>query len=472
MSQVLLIDPPWYRLFDRSMQAFPTSLCSLAAYLERKDIDVKVWNGDLCGQPAFLTGGDLTQRHDTYRARLRNPRWTGWESVAAIALKERPKVVGIGIKTAQFDSALMVARIVRKALPRTIVVVGGPHPTLRPQDFVDCEDVDAIIRGEGELPFLRLVQAALSDSQRGSLLEKLRMDKVFSLSVATNPIPLDSLPPPARHLLIDSRKLAPAGFGRIIGSRGCPWQCEFCCSPILWGRRIRYRSPHNVLSEIITTQKAFGTFDFAFEDDCLLGNRRWAHEFCQAVKQVGVKIRWGALARANLLNESLLQELAAAGLSLLEVGIESGNERTLRETKKGIRRADSVTARQLCKDAGVRFLALVMLGFPWESECDVMRTIDFAIGLKPSFISYSFVTPYPGTPLFATASSMGLIPPDTSWSEFYHQSPALFFYGRMNRSKAKQLMFRIERTLDDYNVASMMRDFPRPGARENSALSI
>ena len=193
-----------------------------------------------------------------------------WRDIASRIREERPDIVGVTSTTENRFQSFKLIRLARKAHPGALTVMGGPHASMAAEDtLAHIPELDLIVRGEGEMTTLELCRAF---EKAGRDRERLRplLGSIDGISyrdaggrVVTNPprapIPdLDALPFPAFHLvpfekynfMIDVPGRGPLQAVNIMASRGCPFDCNFCATPINWGRHVRMRSPENVVREI------------------------------------------------------------------------------------------------------------------------------------------------------------------------------------------------------------------------------
>jgi hypothetical protein len=133
MKRILLIEPPFYRLFKKTyaLVKYPLSLAYLAAAVKSKTTwDVRAYNADFAPtsdpfEVTYFKGKGFAQ----YLENLRNASGNIWREMQSVIAAYSPSVVGISAKSANFASAVQVARLVKEMFPETVVVVGGPHPT-------------------------------------------------------------------------------------------------------------------------------------------------------------------------------------------------------------------------------------------------------------------------------------------------------------------------------------------------------
>ena len=139
--------------------------------------------------------------------------------------------MGIYAPTVKLISALKVAEIAKKL--NKITLLGGPHPTIRPKEVISNKYVDAIIVGEGEAIFPKVINDLLTKDHTNIIYQHNFIEDVNKIEF------------PARHKLLD--KYSENGYGHIITARGCPFACTYCGSQSIWKRKIRARSINNVI---------------------------------------------------------------------------------------------------------------------------------------------------------------------------------------------------------------------------------
>jgi len=336
-------------------------------------------------------------------------------------LAARPDLVGLTAMTFTLLDVLETARMVKEACPGVPVVVGGAHAFLYPAETVNLPNCDYVVSGEGEESFAILVN---------SLEEGTPLDKVPGLTyiddneIRTNPIPplcgdLDSLPFPARRLSpywkYSSVMAKRQPITTMFTSRGCPFRCSFCDRPHL-GKQFRYRSANNVVDEIEECVK-IGINEFLVYDDTFTVNRERALAVCDEIIKRKLDIGWDIRARVDCVDEELLRRLKAANCERIHYGVEAGTEKILKVLNKGITLDQVKETVALTKKIGIETLAYFMIGSPTETREDIMRTIDFALKLKPDFVHITILCPFPATEIYSQGLRDGIFTRD-HWREF------------------------------------------------------
>lgn len=240
---------------------------------------------------------------------------------------------------------------------------------------------------------------------------------------------LDRLPLPARHLLpnaVYTYSLLGPGTTTMQTSRGCVFPCAtYCPYPLVQGRRFRARSPQHVLAEIHDVVNRHGIHRILFRDAAFTLDMGRAREICEAIVAHRLEIAWWCETRANCLDADLLAAMARAGCRGINLGVETGDPALLAaEAKAGVSLEQLARVHADCRRLGVRLHFLLMVGLPGETRASLYRTYRLLRELTPDSIGITFITPYPGTPLFAEAKARGWITTE-DWSRYGSDQPVM-----------------------------------------------
>jgi radical SAM superfamily enzyme YgiQ (UPF0313 family) len=185
----------------------------------------------------------------------------------------------------------------------------------------------------------------------------------------------------------------------MLGSRGCPYTCNYC--PYLVNAKYRSRTPENVVDEIEYLSARYGVRGISFRDPNLTYGRDRAGELAELMLRRGLGVRWGMEARTDRLDTGLITLLHRAGLRSVEVGVESSNEATLRANlRKAIPKTHQQSVIEHCHKLGIRVIANYTLGLLNDTVEGIMDTIRYAKKLNTFAIQFTVTTPYPGTQYF------------------------------------------------------------------------
>ncbi len=354
-----------------------------------------------------------------------------------------PQVVGITANTTQITAAWHDAERI-KSLSTAPVVLGGPHPTVLPDESAAKPFVDLVVRGEGEATWLEIL--SILD---GTPLEESweAMGSVAGITyrmaggaIANTPdrlpIPiaeLDVMPFPAWHLFKLERytNLQPT-VDRIDGpslpiltSRGCPYRCSYCSQ--IGPRRWRGRSAESVLKEWRWLVREMGAAEIGVLDDSFNIDRHRVVEVCQGLIHEGLtQVPWIMIngIRANLADEETLGAMKKAGCRRTAFGVESGNQAILDQVVDKHLTLDQVrSAFKAARAVDLETIGFFIIGLPGETEETMDDTIRFACELDPVVANFSIATPFPGTAMYNTVVAQGrLLAQD--WDDF------VFFEGK------------------------------------------
>ncbi len=318
----------------------------------------------------------------------------------------KPDLIGFSSTTHAFPFVQKYAAAAKK-ITKVPIICGGIHPTLSPKEVLEDKNIDMICRGEGEMALIELCQK-LAKGQNIEDIENIwvkKEEKIYKNKIRPLISNLDSLPFFDREIFdYPNLNLEKQGIGTFIFSRGCPYQCTFCCEPTL--RKLypnpqnyfRFRSPQLAIEEIKKTVKNYPFIKFIRIDDALLfGAKTWVRKFIPLYqKEVGLPFSIDI--RINLIDEEFLTLFKQSGGHLLRLGVESGNDFILKEVmNKGITVRQIKKAFKLIKEKKVKAQAFNMVGLPYERAREILETIKLNAQIEPDISVVSIFYPYPGT---------------------------------------------------------------------------
>jgi len=295
------------------------------------------------------------------------------EEVTSIDLEQECDLVAISCLTANAPRAYELCREFKKR--GKTVVLGGVHPTILPNEAL--QHADSIVMGEAEGVWEKL----LIDFQNNELKTKYH-----------NPTP-----DLGKYVAKDFRKILKKRLFKLIPimtTRGCPYNCDFCCVTNLFGKKIRHIPIENVVRDI----KESGAKNFIFLDDNIIGNPKYAKELFKAIKPL--KIKWVGQASVSLLvgDDELIKLAAESGCINLFFGLESVSELQLKSMRKSIKEIKHLEiALKKIKKMGILIHASMVFGFDNDTKETFDDTVKFLIKNKVSTVSFNVLTPYPGT---------------------------------------------------------------------------
>ncbi len=338
----------------------------------------------------------------------------------------RPDIVALSITSFGFRWALEAAKQAKESIG-ALTVFGGAHPTFAPEFLRNHPYIDLACRGEGEGAFLDLCNAVdAGDDVVGipNLISRdgngiLRRNELRPL--VSN---LDTIPFADRSLHFKYATLRHLPYKRFMAGRGCPYKCTYCFNLAQkemydgLGRYVRYRSPENLVEEILQVRSRYGIGTVGFIDDTFTTNRRWVLEFLDLYRRE-VKLPFTCLVRANELREEVAESLGRSGCRYVSFGIEVGNE-TLRNTILGRQMSDDQIrdAAALMHKHKVKFLTYNMFGAPGETLEDGLQTVRLNAEIGTDLVGASVFQPLIGTESFDYCQREGYLDPDFEVEDF------------------------------------------------------
>jgi radical SAM superfamily enzyme YgiQ (UPF0313 family) len=405
MKVVLIYPPGGYFAARWEESALPSlGLGYLGAYLEKNGVNCEII--------------------DAHALRMKI------SEIGAYLRDTAPDVVGVTFTSENRFIGFDVIRTARASLPGATIVAGGPHVSAAAEDTLrNIPELDLVIRGEGEEAFLAVVRKLEGNESFESVPSvSYRMDG----EVVSNPLgpfiaDLDSLPFPAWHMMPMNRYRFMAdvpGEGKlralnIMASRGCPFDCSFCASPGMWGRRYRARSPQNVLAEIDELVQRFGAQALWIFDDTFTIDRKRTVSICEGIGSKYPSLRWFCEIRVDTVDRTLLAIMKNAGCFCVAFGVESGSQRIIDQSigkRIELEQVHQVVA--WCRELGLQYNPFMILSHPDETEEDARQSMKLVREWKAdgSPISMAIMHVYPGTRVEKIALEKNIIPRDFSWA--------------------------------------------------------
>ncbi len=330
-----------------------------------------------------------------------------WQELADAIAAERPDVLGLTAVTANYAAAARLAEVARQVRPGLLVVLGGVHASTEPEAALrGAPAVDLVVRGEGEQTLREILMAWQQQGLRRPQWADIPGvwyrdgDQVRAALPRPPSADLDALPLPLREGLVWQADVQPAFYQALITLRGCPYQCIYCAVPSLDSARTRYRSAANVMAEVDQLRDRYGANYLFFHDSVFTLHRRRTLELAELLAQAPRPTPFCIQARADRLDQQVLDALVKAGLHQVFFGIESGDPYSLEQIRKAMPLAVIRDAVHRVQQAGVRCSGFFMIGWPWDNEASIARSLDFAETLPLDAISLFSATPLPGTELW------------------------------------------------------------------------
>ena len=285
-------------------------------------------------------------------------------------------------------------------------------------------DFDALCIGEGEYPTLELV-AQLEMGVVPSSIKNLWLKRDGDVEKnSTRPFlaDLDELPFPDREMWQKWIEEPPHSLMSILLGRGCPFQCTFCCNhalkKIALGRYVRFRSPDNIVKEIIEILDRFPSRETLFLEVETIGlDMDWLLALCLKIEQLNETLKqplsFGTNLRIvpNMDLGTLFSAFKKGNLKFVLIGLESGSEKIRREIlNRNYSNVDILKAVTLARKYGLKVTFNNLIGIPYETVSDFRETVKMNRRCLPDSHSTNVFFPYPGTDLYSLCKEKNLLP--------------------------------------------------------------
>lgn len=303
-----------------------------------------------------------------------------------------------------------------------VVMVGGPSTGFEHQEiFEECQSIDVVVKGEGEVTFPKIVNILKTkhDLSKDELLSKLadisgvvvrgwprkndaNIPRLPKEAFETLPFPDMSSSPVSKYWAPDAKNISP--MITMMTQRGCTAQCGFCNTPQLHGSQIRGWTNTQVVEELVRLKSQHGIKGVSFVDD-VFTNRPGGgpRGLCQLMIDADLDLQWYCNARADGVSEKIAMSMKEAGCYQVFLGFESGCDEMLKRINKGETVKQLERGAEILQKAGIDISIGFIVGLPGETEESVMKTIELCNRVKPNRVQFTRFTPIKGSPLAVTA---------------------------------------------------------------------
>jgi len=369
-----------------------------------------------------------------YEVEILNMNYSGLDnfSVASYIEDNGFNVVGVTAMTYQIMGALRLLNVVKERTPEVITVAGGVFSTMAYDFVMQNEQVDILIRGEGEKAFLDLLRNFENGKTDLSEYPSIvyRKDGKIKENEECDFLEPDDIP-------LVNRKIMPSlgflyddsTFGNkpeeqiacvVMFSRGCPSNCIFCESPHMWKKKVRLMSIDRIIKEIRYIIAEYGIRNFVIDDDSFTVFRDKIMEFCDRVIEEKLDIRWRCNTKVNLVNEELFKRMKQAGCVKVTYGIEAGNPEVLKNLKKSFTIDQVRNALRLNRKCNLPASMLMIIGSPGETPETINDSLSLIQELEPEGgWDFQIMQPHPGTTLRRDIDKYGGKILTNDWDEYY-----------------------------------------------------
>lgn len=411
IKKILLIYPPVTWPIDKEFEGIqePLGILYIASFLRKAGLNVSVLN--------FSAFDKVRKRHHymTYGADPLN--------IKNMLRKFTPDLIGVSCPTGANEFDLFeTCKIIKSIHQNTPIVVGGVHPSMMPQRILSQRAIDYVILGEGEYRLKKLIDV-LNNKSSFSQFDGIayRQSGKIIVNQSTHVIEdIDSLPFPARDLVdmkiysyINKKYQShpPYFHGLVEATRGCFNSCYYCAVSKFEGKKIRYRSVQNIISEISLLKKYYGVEDISFVQNNIALNKRYLKDLCSELTKIQIRPAIIAGIWPNILDRDIIKAMANAGFTSIILALSSASKRVLREIMHRPVNIDRIPELvKECRKQGLLVKASFVLGMIGETKRELLESLNYPIKLKLDAAEYNVAFPLPGTNLYDLAKNKGYLP--------------------------------------------------------------
>ena len=410
--RILLINPPFYRFVGLEQDYIPLSLMAVGSAMADKGNLVFLKNLEIGSDLHYEGYSGRSENYDKYLHALYNHNPI-WDELDKAIEETNPSLIGINVLSVKYRSAI---KMIKSTWGRNIrIVVGGHHVMNDPWWPPGVE----VFKGEYE-----------SYGKRMTFL--------------------DELPFPNYDILMD--EYSPDGYSHITTSRGCPYSCRFCASCLMWNRKVTYKSADRIIGEMRYIYNRYKTNCFTIWDEVFTLNKYRLFEFCD---KYNLPAHWRCDTRADLITEEKIIRMKNSGMLQISIGVESGDNDILDKINKKETTEDYIKAADILNKHNIQWKAYCIIGFPYDTEETIFKTIEFIKSLNPSRITISFFTPYQGTEMYEESKGTKLIGEGYETAAYSHQSPYNYFCPNIPKKRYFEIRNAITKDIDNYNSSTL-----------------
>lgn len=382
----------------------PLGLMAIGSYLDAGEYEVVIVDGRLYKDPLPVLFGLLNDNAVVFATSV---------------------LTGSPIK-----DALQVSGAVKQKFPHIPVVWGGWHPSLFPHETLQDENIDVVVRGQGEITFARLLQHFVSQQTLHGIPGIAFKENGHLVMNAERHLANINEFPPFNYQLInvkDYMKLSGRNQIDYISSQGCRFRCAFCADPAMYKRGWHGYSPERIGKELEQLWKQYQFEHVHFQDETFFTSRKRVEGIAREIINRELPITWFATMRADQgvrLPDEVWHLCKLSGLEKIMVGMEAGTQEMLDWMQKDIKVHQLFETAEQCMRYNIAISFSIIVGFPGETEQSIDATLDVAKQLRKMSSNFSvnifYYKPYPGNKIADELSATGYHFPAglEEWSNF------------------------------------------------------
>ncbi|MBF0594326.1 MAG: B12-binding domain-containing radical SAM protein [Candidatus Omnitrophica bacterium] len=419
-----LLDPGAQKyLFDtRSIVNLPYGLLSICAYVKKyarncvnfRIVDI---NNHLVSE--YQHGNVIRDGQEYFRKYIESE--TG---------EFNPDIVGISLMfNVGYHLLDGLAATIKKVAPNTLLIVGGNLATVLSEEIALKNDIDAVNFGEGEIPFLRLID---SEDSRAHVRSNNAFVTKESIKLGIKPAnytvsELDNIPPidfsyvdlsnfnlPKIKGAVYKKNFKRTMVSRIIYlSRGCPFNCNFCAGFNVHGKKVRFLSAERAVNDVRKMVEDDGLTELFVCDDSFLLDKVRAKLILKEYVKLKINVNFPAILMRNI-DDEVAQLLSQLGNTFQYTSLESGSDFVLKHIiQKPVTKDEAKCAVHSLRKFGISALTNIVIGSPGETDEHRNETLETLEEIGFSWVYFLIALPLPGSRLYNECKENGYLVNDS-----------------------------------------------------------
>ena len=420
-NKVLLINPPFARLAGLEQDYVPMALWHISTLLKQQGFDPYIKNLNIKSGLHYVGYLERTQKYSNLMSLYDMYKSDFYEELNDAIKQIKPDIIGFTVLTPQIKIVNDLTRYI-KFNYNIPIFCGGAGATLNYFKINNCNLI--YLGGVSHLKDIDSIENYTST---------IIADQ-FTFGNYKGNLNLDGI--------LD--KYSPDGYGHVFSSVGCYANCRFCASPAIWHRKVYFKPIDSFLIELKLIADKFNPNKFQIWDENFTASTHRLKLFCE---RYDLGIPWMCDSRIVSLNENKIKLMKQSGCMQIAVGAESGCQRILDYLNKGVNTETIKHTFDLLNKYEMKSKAYMIIGFPEETETEILESIEFIKSCNPTSIVLSLFTPYTHTLLYNECVDKGLINAETyDESDHSHQSGTF-----MKQIHPEIHIENIIKLIDDYN---------------------
>lgn len=329
----------------------------------------------------------------------------------------KPQIVGFQIFSMNRTSTFRAIEKMIIYYPNINIIIGGIHTSVMYEQIINKYPNVIAILGEGEHTIIDLVETFKNNNNLEEIkgIAFFKENQIFQTKPRDLIDNLDSIPFPKHETFFDDQPNRT--IGHIITSRGCPFDCSFCCLKIISKHNYRKRKIEEVVKEIKYLKLKYPRIKhIQFHDDTFLLDNSRVIGFCKMIIKEKLNLTFECSARVKPVSSEMFYWMKKANFKKIMFGLETGSEKLLKSIHKNINKHDVIKLFTILKPFNFVVTTFLMCGFPGESDDTITETIKLV--QETQRISYNWIAGvgklwvYPGTEVYTLMKNSGYINDD------------------------------------------------------------